>query len=212
VAVAGVFDEAEAAGLRAAPSRWAWWLLLLAGALAGLAAALILPPLEGFDEIAHWSSLQQVADTGSDPRYGIDTVSTDLFRYRGPIPYGAPGLPAPTETYQAYRHAGAPALVMHAGVYGRSRPGGGFRNWEAQHPPLYYRLLAPLFAATRGLLLRDQVLALRLASWSLALCGLLVAALGGAAMAGGRRARGARDRRLAAPGSDGAARDGPHGQ
>ena len=149
-------------------------LLMLAAGLAGLAVLAIMPPFEGFDETAHWSTLQQVADTGHSPVYGLDTISTDIARYRGPTPYSAPGLAAPALTYERFRLAGAPALTMRPGAYGR----GGFRNWEAQHPPLYYRVLAPLYGAAKGLVMRDHIMVLRLASWMLAVAGLALGAEG----------------------------------
>jgi hypothetical protein len=44
---------------------------LLAGALLiGLAQILVLPPWEGFDETAHYSYVQQLAETGRWPRFG----------------------------------------------------------------------------------------------------------------------------------------------
>ena len=55
------------------------WLLLLAVALAGVAHVAFLPPFEGFDETNHFSYIQQMADTGRLPRYGVDKASQDKF-------------------------------------------------------------------------------------------------------------------------------------
>src|SRR5262249_3713733 len=48
-------------------------------------------------------------------------------------------------------------------------------NWEAQHPPLYYILMAPIMKATEGLSLITQIFALRLTSYLLAFAGLVIA-------------------------------------
>lgn len=46
-------------------------------------------------------------------------------------------------------------------------PGLG-ENWQAQHPPLYYLLLSPLYLATKSWSLIDQLFALRLFSYLIA--------------------------------------------
>ena len=43
---------------------------LLALLFMGLAYLAILPPFEGFDETAHYSSIRQIADTATIPLYG----------------------------------------------------------------------------------------------------------------------------------------------
>ena len=65
------------------------WLLLLAVALAGIAHVAFLPPFEGFDETNHFSYIQQIADTGTIPRFGVDKASADIDSYPGPRPYSA---------------------------------------------------------------------------------------------------------------------------
>ena len=55
-------------------------------------------------------------------------------------------------------------------------PGDGF-DWEAQHPPLYYALLAPLAKATDRLPFVSQIFWLRLASYLLALAGVALGLL-----------------------------------
>jgi len=153
-------------------------LLLLAVALIGFAHAAVLPPWEGFDETAHWSYIQELADTGHAPRYGADGISRDVDAYRGPMTYsGAEPFDRTGHlTFRRYRQGGAAPI-----------PGGPTRyasddgpNWQAQHPPLYYALMAPLYRLAHGLGWVDHLLALRLASWALAFAGF---ALGVAATA-----------------------------
>ena len=82
-------------------------LLLVAVALVGVAHLAVLPPFEGFDETAHWSYLQELADTGHPPRYGRDGLARDTDRYDGPMPYnGGPPYDATRRpTYRRYRQA-----------------------------------------------------------------------------------------------------------
>src|SRR5215831_2642125 len=50
--------------------RWISAALLLASLLIGLAHVAGLPPFEGFDETAHYSYIEQIAKTGTLPRFG----------------------------------------------------------------------------------------------------------------------------------------------
>jgi hypothetical protein len=158
-------DEQGAAG-------WVTGLLLAAVALIGLAHIAFLPPWEGFDETAHWSYIQELSDTGHAPRYGTDQLSSDIAAYPGPMAYGAfpPFDQTGRTTYRDYHHAGAPPIqggpTRYFGV------GLGGLNWQAQHPPLYYALMVPLYRAAHGLGWIGHLLVLRLASFALAFSGL----------------------------------------
>lgn len=155
--------------------------MLLAVLLAGLAAVAILPPWEGADETAHWSYVQELSDTGKAPAAIQGVLSADLDAYPGPRPYGD-SAPFDQTSYATYRsvHRSPPKTWD-------SRPtqfgAGPVTNWEAQHPPLYYALLAPLYRATHGLPFREHLLGLRLASWLLAFAGLAIGALATAYLA-----------------------------
>ena len=126
-------------------------LLLPAVGFFGLAHVAFLPPWEGFDEFAHWSYIQQIADTGAIPVHGRDRVSGDVDAYPGPMPYDGPGAGegARTPTYRMYRTAGSPPLRLTAERH--YRPGRAL-NWEAQHPPLFYLLLSPVCAGLTALI------------------------------------------------------------
>ena len=148
---------------------WVTALLLAAAALIGLAHVAFLPPWEGFDETAHWSYIQELADTGHPPRYGVDGLSRDTDAYRGPMPYrgAAPFDQTGRLTFRAYHAAGAPVLQGGPSRYASNAAD----NWQAQHPPLYYALMVPVYRATRGLGWVDGLFALRLASYALAFAG-----------------------------------------
>ena len=51
-------------------------------------------------------------------------------------------------------------------------------NWEAQHPPLYYLLMAPVMRATDGWAFVNQIFVLRLFSFLLAFAGLVIGIYG----------------------------------
>ena len=147
-------------------------MLLLAIAMVGIAHIALLPPWEGFDETAHWSYIQELADTGHPPRYGVDGLSKDIDLYRGPMPYSGaePFDQTGRKTFRSYRQAGAPPF-----------PGGPTRyvpdtadNWQAQHPPLYYALLAPVYRASRNAGWVDGLMALRLVSYAFAFAGFAI--------------------------------------
>lgn len=146
------------------------WLLLAATLLLGLAQIAVLPPWEGFDETAHWSYLQQLSDTGHGPVYGGDRLSADLQAYPGPMPYG---LDSADRTYRSFRASGAHQL---AGGPTRFR-GAGVFNWQAQHPPLFYTLLSPLYRAVHDLDWVDHLRVLRTACWLMAWSGWAIAVI-----------------------------------
>jgi hypothetical protein len=151
-------------------------LYLLAMFFIGLGYLTILPAFEGFDETAHYSSVRQIADTGTIPIYGASFLDEEIAHYQGPIPYtsGTPpfdhGLtykkfftqPNLVENYlSSYRQSDFPAY----------RPSQE-QNWQAQHPPLYYILLAPVEKATERLSFVTQIFILRLVSFLIALAGV----------------------------------------
>lgn len=163
-------------------ARFVTGLLLAAVAFLGLAQIAFLPPWEGFDETAHWSYIQQLADTGHAPRYGVDALSSDVAAYPGPMAYGAfaPFERTGRPTYRSYRLAGSAALRGGPTRY----VGAGSLDWQAQHPPLYYALMTPLYRAAHGLGWVDHLLVLRLASFALAFAGLAIGVLGTVRYAG----------------------------
>jgi hypothetical protein len=118
------------------------------------------------------------------PRLPDARISTDVTAYArlAPLPWatappfdGNGGI-----TYRAFFAASAqtlssarefvhepPAQVRHF------RPA-EFQNWEAQHPPLYYAAMVPVYLATRQLDWASHLFALRMASYLLAWSGWLL--------------------------------------
>lgn len=156
----------------------------------GLSQVAILPPFEGFDEPGHYSYLQQIAETGTWPRHG-EPMSADIDDYLKVAPTAA--AMSPRWTYRGFLTAGAGVIaagrdVIHAGP---SRPEawrpGTIVNWEAQHPPLYYALLAPAYRWSAGWSLGARLLLLRSISYTLAWSALVLASLGAIRHAGKSR-------------------------
>ncbi len=159
-------------------TRWCLLLLLAGIYLIGLAHIAVLPPFEGFDETGHYSYLRQIALTGRWTRYG-DTMSADIDAYLAAAPTASAMqakwsyrgfFSAPVETVEAGRAAiHAPRSDHERWQFGR------IGNWQAQHPPLYYVLLAPAFHLSKNWSLAAQLLFLRALSYTLACAGVTLA-------------------------------------
>lgn len=141
-------------------------LLLLAVALMGLATIAFLPPFEGFDESAHFSYVQQIADTGTLPQVVRGKLSTDVEGYVGPLPTSID----PARSYHPY-FAGDGGAVPQVPL--RFAPG-VTDNWQAQHAPFYYVVLAPFYALTRDAGMNVAMFTLRAVSWLTAFVGFAV--------------------------------------
>lgn len=146
-------------------------LLLLASLIVGLGHIALLPPFEGFDETAHYSYIQQVAETGTWPRRSgrmskeIDDylkVAPTTEMMHGPWSYFDffSSFPATVEAgRQAINAAPAAPRTFAPGEQG---------NWQAQHPPLYYAVMAPAYWFSKGWSLGAQLFALRSVSYLIA--------------------------------------------
>jgi len=170
-------------------------LLLFGIMLLGLAHLAVLPPWEGFDETAHYAYMQQLADDRQLPRYGTAHMAVDVELYGrvGPLPYS--GVP-PFEQREhgefgvapgggiSYRQFFASSTWRDTGsdaIHGSPVESRAYRpaeamNWQAQHPPLYYALVAPVYAATKNMSWADHLLALRFVSYLFAVCAIVIGA------------------------------------
>jgi len=143
----------------------------------GIGYISITPLFEGFDETAHYSSLREISDTGQIPVYGKSYLDQSVLDYRGPVHYDT-GLP-PFDRGLVYpKFFAQPELVEnYLKIYRRPAPHAAYRpgnelNWQAQHPPLYYLLLARLLPVLDTFSFTAQFFLLRLTSYVLALCGV----------------------------------------
>jgi Predicted membrane protein (DUF2142) len=155
-------------------------VLLLGSLLVGLAHVALLPPFEGFDETGHYSYLQQLAETGRWPVRG-DRMSKDIDDYLAVAP--AADSMGGRWRYEAFFKADS--ANVDAGRRTIKAPPqaprvwapGQVENWQSQHPPLYYLLLAPAYLASKSWSLGAQLLFLRSLSYLIAWAGLCVVAI-----------------------------------
>lgn len=160
-------------------------LFLLSALFLGLAHIAFLPPWEGFDETAHYSSIEQLADTGVMPELATARVAIEIEDYamRGPTPYrrSPPYDQNGGMTYADFFAKPQAGLDAFRGyLFGPSSRSpdyapGWLPNWQAQHPPLYYVLQAVVARTSEDLSLGARLLLLRVVSYGLAFAGLFIA-------------------------------------
>ena len=166
------------AGNAGAAPGFPWARLAFGYLLLGLALIAFLPPWEGYDENAHYASIQEAADTGRLPVLGESRLSTNVEQYAdyAPLPYAST---PPMEsnggyTYRSFFAAGddvrrrGRSLVHGRPAQPRRYEAGRVFNWQAQHPPLYYWLIAPLYRLTRAWAWAPQLALLRAFSYGMA--------------------------------------------
>nr|WP_319493600.1 hypothetical protein [uncultured Desulfobacter sp.] len=143
----------------------------------GVGIISVIPPWEGFDETAHYSSMKQIADTRTLPLFGKAKLDMAVENYTGPMPYSS--LSPPFDTGLVYNkffknpqkraaylkeyhgHEAMPIFLQ-----------GNTKNWQAQHPPLYYVIMALFVKQTEGMSLVRQMFILRTVSYLMALGGV----------------------------------------
>ncbi len=150
-------DRLGANAYRTVPGSRLWLLfglLLLLMAARGFAYITVMPPFDAWDEYQHVAYIDAIATGGPTPVLGETNVS-DRFMDKlvespqhrfvllqigrlGAIDYNA---------YWARRASGAPPWKTSPA--GTRKPG-AMELYEAQHGPLYYRLVAPLYSLCGG--------------------------------------------------------------
>ena len=160
------------------PRRICLILYLLSLFLVGVGYLALLPPFEGTDERAHFSSMRQIAATATVPVLGKSTLDLAYEGYEGPKPYSV--VTRPFNSGLVYsKFFAQPDLVKNYKRHYRDAPTtstfipGEQINWQAQHPPLYYLAMAPIVNAVNGLSFVTQLFVLRLASFVLAFGGVV---------------------------------------
>jgi hypothetical protein len=144
----------------------------------GMFFAWIFPVWEGFDEPAHFSTVQQWALEGEAPDRQFTKLTREVEQSLLLLPLPASlqkELPAGT-THDAYwrlpeeeRGRRQQRLREVASQRGGEEPGAGAgRNYESQQPPLYYLLMAPWYWWSCSWGLVEKVWWLRLVSLLLA--------------------------------------------
>lgn len=162
--------------------RWILTSLLLASLLIGLAHVAYLPPFEGFDEVGHYSYIEQISKTGTLPRVWDearqDAADIEGF-FNGPLVNPGQGHVVRTLRYRNLFAADAEIVATARRMVKAPRDppptgeAGSGVNGETQHPPFYYVLLTPAYLFSERWSLLGQLALLRglsyFAAW-LSLC------------------------------------------
>ncbi len=160
------------------PYALAFWLILLAVALLGVANCALLPPFEEYDSIQYWSGIQQVADTGKILVQGQTRISADVDAYTGPRTFDQKAGPF-SSTGGSIAISSPQGGILPEPSTRQYQPGRE-GNYEGQQPPLYFVALAPAYLLARDWSWPSHMLFLRLVSWGLAFIGFAAGTIAGA--------------------------------
>ena len=132
-----------------------FWLLIVIFLLRGMAIQCFYPPLEGPDEYQHIAVIQYLVENRSLPVYGEAKVPVSLYD-------DIVANPHPNHSADQTRRIGAQSYeTFYAGTPVRTSDV-PINLYQAQHPPLYYIIMAPLYAWSRSVLdFRSTVYLLR---------------------------------------------------
>ena len=153
------------------PWRFALALCLLAIAR-GIALMCIMPPGEGWDEYQHVAYVQEIAAGRGAPILNETRVDDAVIE-------AAVQLPMSASAAGQLKGRGALTYEQYWNLEPSPRPigTGAVRLYQAQHAPLWYRMVAPVYQWTGGAAnWRASVAALRLINLAL-LCGTLLCAV-----------------------------------
>lgn len=170
-----------AAGVRNAPlERRFLWLLLLVFAAKGVIFAYVFPPFSGHDEVAHYAYQKVLMEEGRLPLIP-DPVAYDAAYKAGDTPT-FDEIPDYFQKYHRYMtpdwfyRVETPSQIIRTVTYlGDYLPAGWI--YTANHPPLYYLLMAPVWSLTDGHSPEFQLYAFRLAAIPLGMLTVLFAYL-----------------------------------
>ena len=185
-------ERADAEGPRR-DHAWRRLRIILTGLVfcRGIVLLCVFPTFEGWDEYQHVGYIVYCNETGRRPWLGQADVPASLLAR----------LPAFPHCISALRQIGSLGAVDYTTFWGRARQGnppvaaapaaGPIGLYQAQHGPLYYRLVGPLFESLGGVGdLKRSIGGLRLVN--------LILTAGSVWLALGIIARLVRDRRLTA--------------
>jgi len=141
----------------------------------------ITPPFEGFDEVAHLSSIWEM-ESNSIPRYGVSSIDRHLANYPGPVPFksGKPPFDSGGVGYKNFfddqQRVDDFKKYVNSNFHKTFNPVGIHegKNWEAQHPFLYYLLLSRVSPVFKQFGVLGYIFSLRLLSFMLVISGLIL--------------------------------------
>ncbi len=118
----------------------------------GLILMCLYPPLEGFDEHKHIAYVVHMSEQGAPPIYGQASIPTSLYATFGTYPHSAYGAghlePIGALDYQHFweHHSDLKMLLADSPLSCPTANRAPMLLRAAFHPPLFYRLTAPLFS------------------------------------------------------------------
>lgn len=121
-------------------------LLTLLFVARGVVLLCVIPPFEGWDEYQHVAYIVHLLERGERPVPGRADVPESLLRELARFPAPA----AAVEQLSVVGVVGYDAFWRHGSPPTYRRPQGPIPLYQAQHTSLYYRLVAPVFAAAGG--------------------------------------------------------------
>ena len=157
--------------------RYVFILYLLSLLFMGLFHIATTPIFEGFDENAHYSYIRQIAYQGKISKRSENFLDQAVVDYQGPISYSS-GQPPFNRGMVYHKFFNRHDLVDSYITQNRQNtPPTSFspsliENWQSQHPPLYYALMAPILKLVDVEPLVTQIFILRSLSYVLALVGV----------------------------------------
>lgn len=113
-------------------------LLLLLFVLRGIQMQCLYPPLEGYDEYQHIAYLVFLNENHHPPVYGQDVVPPSLYADLVANPHC-------DYDYQQTKRIGTRSYTDFYNQPAAQPGNAAIKLYQAQHPPLYYELVAPVF-------------------------------------------------------------------
>ena len=151
------------------------WLYLLSILFIGIGYISILPVFEGFDETAHYSRLRETKDHPLAIFEKESFLDRVVVEYSGPMPYSSGEAPFDDGfNYQKF-FSDQSNSDNYIKKYWQTPMSTSFiqssdKNWQNQHPPLYYLLLAPLIIKSIPFIYQFYIV--RIVSFVIALTGV----------------------------------------
>ncbi len=131
---------------------WSWFRMILTGLVfcRGVVVLCVMPPFEAWDEYQHLGYMAYLAETGERPVLGKTDVPVSLLARLSAFPQSRSALRQlsgwGTVDYATYWSRASEGELPKAAMV----TGPPVRLYQAQHGPLYYRLVLPLFRALGG--------------------------------------------------------------
>jgi len=145
--------------------------------MVGISYIAILPPFEGFDENAHLSRVREISASFNSVLNAHSFIDQTISDFSGPMPYSS-GIP-PYDLGNTYPNFFANPIAVRSFIQHYRNEPFGLRfsssdepNWQVQHPPLYYLLMAPVHSHLGGFSFITQLTFLRILSFSISIVGL----------------------------------------